>query len=144
MKSSRDKKDRIRILHEIRASGRSNRLKIKKSIFICSIGKVDSVERAKTFISRVREDFPKATHHAFAYRVGCPVEWEDCSDDGEPRGTAGPPIMNILQKQNITNTCVVVSRFYGGIKLGTGGLVKAYQKSAVDLIKLIGIVPITN
>ena len=122
----------------IKESARGSKLRMKKSIFFCSAWKATIVDDATAFLELVRKEFPKASHHAYSYRIGNPVTWEDSSDDGEPRGTAGSPIMTILQGMNLTNLAVVVTRFYGGVKLGPGGLIKAYSRCAKDLLDLIG------
>ena len=119
-------------------SGRGLKNKIKKSIFITTIYHVSSQEEVQSHLLKIQEEFRKATHNAYAYRIGNPTLWEESSDDGEVKGCAGKPIMNILQKQEITNTLVIVTRFYGGVKLGPGGLIRAYSKSAAELIKIIG------
>lgn len=126
-------------MNTINNSGRGLKNKIKKSIFITTIYQVSSQEEVQRYLIKIQEEFRKATHNAYAYRIGNPVSWEDSSDDGEVKGCAGKPIMNILQKQEITNTLAVVTRFYGGVKLGPGGLIRAYSKSAADLIKIIGL-----
>ena len=123
----------------IAESGRGPKIKIKKSIFIATIFRVVSKNDVEDHISKIQEEFKKATHNAYAYRIGNPVSWEESSDDGEVKGCAGKPIMNILQKQEITNTLVVVTRFYGGVKLGPGGLIRAYSKTASGLITAIGL-----
>ncbi|MHA1998713.1 MAG: YigZ family protein [Promethearchaeota archaeon] len=127
------------MMNTIRESGRGGKIAIKKSTFICSIDKVSTPAGARKFLERVKKDIPRATHHAFAVRTGVPVNWEDSSDDGEPRGTAGSPIMAILRGRKITNVIVVVSRHYGGTKLGTGGLARAYSQAASNLINAIGL-----
>ena len=123
----------------IAESGRGPKIKIKKSIFIATIFRVVSKNDVEGHISKIQEEFKKATHNAYAYRIGNPVSWEESFDDGEVKGCAGKPIMNILQKQEITNTLVVVTRFYGGVKLGPGGLIRAYSKTASGLITAIGL-----
>ena len=106
----------------------------KKSRFIGSIAPVQTKEEAQTFIDAVRKEFPDATHHIFAYllRDG---GVERYSDDGEPQGTAGIPALEVLKREQLTNLCVVVTRYFGGTLLGAGGLVRAYAhgcKIAVD------------
>lgn len=93
---------------------------------------------AEELYKKTSEEFKKATHNAFAYRIGYPVEWEESSDDGEVKGCAGLPIMNILRNKEITNILVIVTRFYGGIKLGPAGLIRSYSHCATDLIDKIG------
>jgi len=126
-------------MKSVNESGRSQKLIVKKSIFICTIYKVSNKEEAVQFLAKVKTEFRNATYNAYAYRVGNPIQWEESSDDGEVKGCAGKPIIDLLRKQNLTNLLVVVTRFYGGIKLGPGGLIRNYLKSASDLIKLIGV-----
>ena len=123
----------------IKESGRSQKLIVKKSIFICTIITVQSKEEALSQLHKIKQEFRKATHNAYACRIGNPVNWEESSDDGEVKGTAGLPIMKILRSRDITNILVVVTRFYGGIKLGPGGLIKSYSASATNLIDAIGV-----
>lgn len=126
-------------MHTIKISAVGGELKIKKSKFVCTAKEVETREDAIAFIEQVQKDNNKATHDAYAYRVGNPVFWEDSSDDGEPPGTAGVPIMNYLKGKNLTNVAVVVTRYYGGKKLGTGGLIRAYKGCAENLIEAVGI-----
>lgn len=102
---------------------------IKKSIFIASIGHANSKESAKLFIDKICQEFPDATHNCYAFAVGAPKDTAHIgqSDNGEPHGTAGKPMLNILLHSDIGEVVAVVTRYFGGIKLGTGGLVKAYQ-----------------
>lgn len=104
---------------------------IKRSKFIISIEQVDSRSEAKTFVNKIKKEFPDANHNCWAYLVGNPASTSDLgqSDDGEPQGTAGKPMLNVLQHKDIGNIAVVVTRYFGGIKLGTGGLVRAYSSS---------------
>ena len=102
----------------------------KKSKFICNLIKVQSQEEAEKMIKQIRKKYFDARHNCIAYRVmeeGQIIE--RFSDDGEPSGTAGAPMLNILQKNNLVNVLIVVTRYFGGILLGTGGLVRAYQNS---------------
>lgn len=126
----------------IKESGRGPKLIVKKSIFICSIFRISSVEEAKNLVEKTKSKFKKASHNAYAYRIGNPISWEDSSDEGEVKGCAGLPIMNILKKQNLTNLLVIVTRFYGGINLGAGGLTRSYSKCAANLINTIGAIEI--
>jgi uncharacterized YigZ family protein len=126
-------------MHTIKISAVGGELKIKKSKFICTAKEVDTKEEAIQFIKQVQKDNNKATHNAYAYRIGNPVLWEDSSDDGEPAGTAGVPIMSYLKGKGLTNVAVVVTRYYGGKKLGTGGLIRAYKGCAESLIDAVGI-----
>jgi len=102
---------------------------IKNSQFITRLAFVDTAEKAKGFIKNLNQTYPDATHHCWAYIVGNPQATTliGCSDDGEPSGTAGKPMLNVLQHaDNIGDIVAVCTRFYGGTKLGTGGLTRAY------------------
>ncbi len=118
----------------------------KKSKFIANLFHVESVEEAENRIKDVKKKYHDARHNCIAYRV---VEngqiIEKSSDDGEPSGTAGGPMLNILQKNNLCNLVIVVTRYFGGILLGTGGLVRAYSEAtqqaiekSTKVIKVIG------
>lgn len=112
---------------------------IKKSIFIASIGHANSKESAKIFIDRICREFPDATHNCYAFAVGAPKDTAHIgqSDNGEPHGTAGKPMLNILLHADIGEVVAVVTRYFGGIKLGTGGLVKAYQGSVAHAMEIL-------
>lgn len=99
---------------------------IQKSRFIADIIPITTEEEARAAIQEVRGMFPDATHHCTAYRIGIDNIRERSSDDGEPSGTAGRPMLSVLQHRELTNLVAVVTRYFGGIKLGTGGLVRAY------------------
>ncbi len=101
---------------------------IKNSQFITRVRCVDTADQAKAFIRELNQLFPDATHHCWAYIVGAPdaTTLIGCSDDGEPSGTAGKPMLNVLQHADIGDIVVVCTRYYGGTKLGTGGLTRAY------------------
>lgn len=104
---------------------------VVNSRFIAIAAPAFSVEEARGVIQRIRNEFPDATHHVPAYLIGHGSSTiEHCNDDGEPAGTAGKPILNVLKGSGIGNIVVVVVRYFGGTKLGTGGLVKAYQQAA--------------
>ncbi|WP_120489389.1 IMPACT family protein [Bergeyella cardium] len=105
-------------------------LKEKGSKFIGFAYPVNSEEEIKQRLEKIYEDHPKATHHCYAFRLGLKGENYRANDDGEPSGSAGLPIFNQLLAHDITNVLVVVVRYYGGIKLGVGGLVKTYKESA--------------
>ncbi len=134
-----ERNNTVQKMKTINDSGRGPKIKIKKSIFITTIFHISSQDEAQQHLIKIQEEFRKATHNAYAFRLGNPISWEESSDDGEVKGCAGKPIMNILQKQELTNILVVVTRFYGGVKLGPGGLIRAYSKSAAGLIKIIGL-----
>ncbi len=105
---------------------------IKKSRFITCINRAENKQQAITFIDQIKQLHPDARHHCWAYIAGHPTSTTDIamSDDGEPQGTAGKPILNVLQHRQIGEIAVVVVRYFGGIKLGAGGLVRAYSSSA--------------
>lgn len=101
----------------------------KKSRFIATLCGVESKEEAEDFISECKKRYPDARHNCSAYIVGAEGQIEHSSDDGEPAGTAGRPMLEVLRGEKLTNTAVVVTRYFGGILLGTGGLVRAYTQA---------------
>ena len=115
---------------------------IKKSRFICHAKRVYSEEEARAFITAIKKEHYKATHNCSAFIIGGRSEIKRTSDDGEPSGTAGVPMLGVLENHNLTNVCVVVTRYFGGIKLGAGGLIRAYAGSVALAVKEIGIVEI--
>ncbi|MEE6657378.1 YigZ family protein [Pediococcus acidilactici] len=102
---------------------------IKKSRFISRIIPVKTEEDAQAKLAAIRETEAKATHNCFAYVLGDHQDIQRASDDGEPSGTAGAPILEVLKREHLTNVLVVVTRYFGGIKLGAGGLIRAYGSS---------------
>ncbi len=106
-------------------------IEIKKSEFIASLKNVNTLEEAKEFIESISLKYSDARHNCYAYIVGAD---QRCSDDGEPSGTAGIPILNVLQHNDMQNIVCVVTRYFGGIKLGAGGLVRAYSKSVSNAL----------
>ena len=115
---------------------------IKKSRFICHAKRVYSEEEARDFITTIKKKHYKATHNCSAFIIGERSEIKRTSDDGEPSGTAGVPMLGVLENHNLTNVCVVVTRYFGGIKLGAGGLIRAYAGSVALAVKEIGIIEI--
>ena len=115
---------------------------IKKSRFICHIKRVTTEDEARNFIQAVKKEHYKATHNCSAFILGERSEMKRSSDDGEPSGTAGVPMLGVLENQQLTNVCAVVTRYFGGIKLGAGGLIRAYAGSVALAITEIGIVHI--
>lgn len=99
----------------------------KKSRFIATVRPVDSEEQALEFIAAMKKKYWDARHNCFAYVIGENYEFQRCSDDGEPQGTAGRPMLDVLLGAQIHNAAVVVTRYFGGVLLGTGGLVRAYS-----------------
>ena len=115
---------------------------IKKSRFICHVKRVYSEEEARAFIAAIKKEHYKATHNCSTFIIGGKSDIKRTSDDGEPSGTAGVPMLGVLEKHGLTNLCVVVTRYFGGIKLGAGGLIRAYAGSVALAIKEIGLVEI--
>ena len=105
---------------------------IEKSRFIATAIHVDSVEEAQEFIASKRKKYFDATHNCYGYLIGDKAKF---SDDGEPQGTAGMPIYECIKNSKIDHVCVVVTRYFGGIKLGAGGLVRAYSGSCAEALK---------
>lgn len=117
---------------------------IKKSLFIAQIAPVNSEKEAQDFILSVKKDMRDATHNCSAYRIGIKQIAERSSDDGEPQGTAGHPMLHVLQANNLTNVVATVTRYFGGIKLGAGGLTRAYSSSLANALndsKIIRFTP---
>lgn len=104
----------------------------KKSKFIANVSPIETEQQAQTFINSICKKYYDAAHNVFAYQIGENNELQRCSDDGEPSGTAGKPIIDILKSEDIKNIVVVVTRYFGGTLLGTGGLVRAYSKAAKE------------
>ena len=108
---------------------RMARIKIKRSLFTCSLAYVESADQARLFISRISKENRTATHNCWAYIVGETGETCHCSDAGEPSGTAGKPMLNVLLRHEMTQVAAVVTRQYGGVKLGVRGLIQAYSEA---------------
>lgn len=113
---------------------------IKKSEFICNIAPVSSQTEAEAFITKITTEHKKATHNCYAYLIGADDHVQRASDNGEPSGTAGVPILEVLKNNNLHDVCAVVTRYFGGIKLGAGGLIRAYSSTTAQAIKNLGIV----
>ncbi|MBF2233525.1 YigZ family protein [Staphylococcus epidermidis] len=111
---------------------------ISKSRFIAYIKPVATENEAKAFIDEIKIKHKDATHNCSAYTVGPEMNIQKANDDGEPSGTAGIPMLEILKKLEIHNVCVVVTRYFGGIKLGAGGLIRAYSGAVRDVIYDMG------
>lgn len=115
-------------------------IEIKRSRFIGRSFKCTTSEEALAAVKRVREKWRDATHHCWAYRIGATGEQARYDNSGEPQGTAGPPILDVLKHNELTNTIVIVTRYYGGTKLGAGGLVRAYSEAAKKAIEASGVI----
>ncbi|AAZ17897.1 conserved hypothetical protein [Psychrobacter arcticus 273-4] len=125
------------------------RLEIKKSVFIAYAYPVTSREQAMFHVEQLRKQYADARHHCWAYIIGDPNNTTSAGfdDDGEPNGTAGRPILNVLQHKSIGNVIIIVVRYFGGIKLGAGGLTRAYAGSAqaaVDEMTLSPYIPMVQ
>lgn len=114
----------------------SNEIIINKSTFINFLVPVHSVDEVTNYLSTLRKKHKDASHHCFAYIIGDNQEIQKYSDDGEPSKTAGMPMLEVLKKHELTNILNVSVRYFGGIKLGAGGLARAYTKSCSESVKL--------
>lgn len=121
----------IKILYQ----GGSGEIVEKKSRFIATLEKIETEEEALSFIARMKKQYWDARHNCYAFVAGKNQELQRCSDDGEPNGTAGRPMLDVLLREDVHNLAVVVTRYFGGTLLGTGGLVRAYQKAVQEGLK---------
>ena len=127
----------------------NNEIVIKKSRFLTHIKRTVSEEEAKDFIDEIKKEHKAANHNCSAYIIGKSALIQKADDDGEPQGTAGVPILEVLKKEELYNVTVVVTRYFGGIKLGGGGLIRAYSQSASAAVVAAGkvievpVVPLT-
>lgn len=113
-------------------------IRVVNSRFIASLSPVESVEAARDYVASIRREFPDASHHVPAFIVGGGNSvTEFCSDDGEPSGTSGRPLLAVLKGSGLGNVAVVVTRYFGGTLLGTGGLVKAYSEAGRAVLVLV-------
>ena len=115
-------------------------VEIKKSRFICFLKRIETEEEAKAFIQQIKKEHWKANHNCSAFVLGDHHEIQRSSDDGEPSGTAGVPMLEVMKKNDLINVCAVVTRYFGGTKLGAGGLIRAYSGSVAQAIVHTGIV----
>lgn len=113
---------------------------IQKSRFIAHVKRAETEDEALAFIQDIKKQHWNATHNCSAYLIGERDQIQKANDDGEPSGTAGVPMLEVLKKRNLKDTVVVVTRYFGGIKLGAGGLIRAYSKSTSEGIDAAGIV----
>ena len=117
-----------------------NTIIIKKSKFICKLYRINNLEEINNILEKLKKEYSDSTHICYAYIIDGK---EKCNDNGEPSGTAGMPILNVLKKNNLDHILAVVIRYFGGIKLGAGGLTRAYSNSTIEAInnsKIIGLV----
>ena len=115
----------VKILYQ----GGSGEIVVKKSRFIATLKPIDTEEEALAFIAGLKKQYWDARHNCYAFVAGRNQELQRCSDDGEPNGTAGRPMLDVLLREELHNLAVVVTRYFGGTLLGTGGLVRAYQQA---------------
>lgn len=113
---------------------------IKKSRFICSFTRTKTVEEAQAFIAKISKKYHDANHNTYAYTIGLNDDQVKASDNGEPSGTAGIPELKALQLMKLKNVTAVVTRYFGGTKLGAGGLIRAYSNSITEAAQNIGVV----
>ncbi|WP_329321073.1 YigZ family protein [Streptomyces sp. NBC_01262] len=113
---------------------------IKRSRFLCTLAPAATEEAAQDVIARVRKDHPTATHNCFAYVIGPDGRLHKASDDGEPGGTAGTPMLQVLLRREIRDVVAVVTRYYGGVQLGAGGLVRAYGGAVSAALDDLGVI----
>lgn len=118
----------------------SHELIIKKSRFICTLRRTESEDEAQAFIEEMKKEHWKANHNCSAYLIGENNHIQRASDDGEPSGTAGVPMLEVLKKRQLQNVTAVVTRYFGGTKLGAGGLIRAYGQVTSEALNHIGIV----
>lgn len=127
----------------IKSNG-THEIEIKKSRFICTMARIENEDQAKNIIAKVSKDNAKANHNCFAYMLGDDDHIQRESDNGEPSGTAGVPILEVLKMNQLHNVLAVVTRYFGGIKLGAGGLIRAYSNATSTTIDSLGIVKLVN
>ncbi|MFC9481361.1 YigZ family protein [Streptomyces griseus] len=113
---------------------------INRSRFLCSLAPAATEQEAQDFIARVRKEHPTATHNCFAYVIGADASVQKASDDGEPGGTAGTPMLQMLTRREVRYAVAVVTRYYGGVKLGAGGLIRAYGGVVGEALDALGTI----
>lgn len=118
-----------------------NEIVINKSRFITYLYKVNNIDEINDILNNLKKEYKDATHHCYSYIIGNVKRF---NDDGEPSHTAGMPMLNVLENKNLNNVLAVVIRYFGGIKLGAGGLVRAYTNSVSEAVNISNIIPIIN
>ena len=126
-------------MYTIRQAG-FHELEAKKSRFLCALERVTDEERAREFVRQRRRLHHDARHHCSAYVLGDDGQNQKSGDDGEPAGTAGAPMLEVLRRNSVTNTVAVVSRYFGGVLLGAGGLTRAYGGAVSEALDHVGLV----
>lgn len=129
----------LNFYYTVKQSG-SHEIVIQKSRFIAHIQRAETEEEALQFIQKIKKEHWNATHNCSAYIIGKNDEIQKANDDGEPSGTAGVPMLEVLKKRKLKNTAVVVTRYFGGIKLGASGLIRAYSQATSEGLDAVGIV----
>lgn len=125
--------------YTVNSSGKDE-IEIQKSRFIGHVKRVETEEEAQAFIQSIKKEHASANHNCSAYLIGEHDHIQKANDDGEPSGTAGVPILEVLKKRQLKDTAVVVTRYFGGIKLGAGGLIRAYSSTTSQALDTTGIV----
>ncbi|SDZ33181.1 uncharacterized protein, YigZ family [Evansella caseinilytica] len=125
--------------HTVKSYG-DNEISIQRSRFIAYVNRVTSEEEAQMFIETIKKKHWNATHNCSAYMIGENDQIQKANDDGEPSGTAGVPMLEVLKQMKLKDTVVVVTRYFGGVKLGAGGLIRAYSTATSEGIKAAGVV----
>lgn len=118
----------------------STELIVKKSRFICTLRRAATEEEARAAIDECKKRYWDANHNCSAYRIGAGGRFQRSNDDGEPAGTAGSPMLAVLTKRDLTDVVAIVTRYFGGVLLGAGGLIRAYGQSVSDAVEAAGIV----
>ncbi|WP_371650915.1 MULTISPECIES: YigZ family protein [unclassified Streptomyces] len=113
---------------------------VNRSRFLCALAPAATEQEAQDFVARVRREHPTATHNCFAYVIGADASVQKASDDGEPGGTAGVPMLQMLTRREVRYAVAVVTRYYGGVKLGAGGLIRAYGGAVGEALDALGTV----
>ncbi|WP_328908877.1 YigZ family protein [Streptomyces sp. NBC_00234] len=113
---------------------------ISRSRFICALAPAATEQEAQDFVARVRKEHPTASHNCFAYVIGADASVQKASDDGEPGGTAGVPMLHMLMRREMRYVVAVVTRYYGGVKLGAGGLIRAYGGAVGEALDEVGTI----
>lgn len=115
-------------------------IEVKRSRFVCTLVRVANEDDVRDALDRARREFPDANHHCFAYALGERGDRQKASDDGEPAGTAGMPILEAIRRRGVVDALAVVARFFGGTKLGAGGLIRAYGQATSGALEAVGVV----
>ena len=111
---------------------------VNRSRFLCALAPAATEQEAQEFVARIRKEHPGASHHCFAYVIGADASVQRASDDGEPGGTAGVPMLQMLMRREVRYAVAVVTRYYGGVKLGAGGLIRAYGGAVGEALDAVG------